>query len=226
MADKGSAALYKRADLGHEFGGVGGVAFIMVMSHLAVLGLHTYLSAGPDDESSHLWPTQRGATLYLGFVAVSALVAVAVPGGVQIKGLPLPALNGKSLVYNCNGFIAWWSLIALLAVLHSTGVLRLQVWAENIGPMVIVSGIVGNAIAFGVYAATRLRGKMESPTGIPIIDVFMGVTLNPRLTLLPGMPQLDLKFWSELRVPWCVSVCACVRWCVRVCALVCALACV
>ena len=48
----------------------------------------------------------------------------------------------------------------------------------------------------GLYAYCVFTNTAEGATGRPIYDVFMGVSLNPRIG------RLDLKMWSELRVPW------------------------
>ncbi len=62
--------------------------------------------------------------------------------------------------------------------------------------MLTWSVIWGDAVSVLLWAGALLTKKAESPTGKPFYDIFMGVVLNPRIG------SLDVKMWSELRMPW------------------------
>ena len=67
---------------------------------------------------------------------------------------------------------------------------------DNIGPIMSVSIIVGNALTFLAYFVTVLFGKAHRMSGYFLYDYFMGAPLNPRFG------NVDLKMWAEIRVPW------------------------
>ena len=138
----------------YEFGGPWGAAFIIAFSHLAVyylwIAVTYYRGAviyphGFDDILpfvARMWahirdgarPTLSAAAFYIGFVGLQAVFAVTMPG-VRARGLPIPSLGGESLEYRCNGVASWYATLALAAVLHWTGLLRLSFLVDNLGPL-------------------------------------------------------------------------------------------
>ena len=62
--------------------------------------------------------------------------------------------------------------------------------------MLTWSVIWGDAVSVLLWGGALLTKKAEQPTGKPFYDIFMGVVLNPRIG------SLDVKMWSELRMPW------------------------
>mmetsp|Transcript_10365 Transcript_10365/g.31208 ORF Transcript_10365/g.31208 Transcript_10365/m.31208 type:complete len:465 (+) Transcript_10365:155-1549(+) len=201
------------ARVADEFGGTWGTAAIIVFSHAVTYGLYLALEGdtSPLPQSGEglgayadrvaaglagAAPTLAGLQLYGGFVLGTALLSAYCPG-IPVRGRPLPSLGGQSLDYVCNGVAVWWATLAVLAAGQVTGVLPLAVWTgEHFGSILTWSVIFGDGIAVGLYAYCVFTNTAEGATGRPIYDVFMGVSLNPRIG------RLDLKMWSELRVPW------------------------
>ena len=207
-----SAPLAKRQEeVEDEFGGPRGVALIIVLSHCVVYGLYLSIEAQTSpfpargealatyaarlgEGLSGARPTAAGFGLYAGFVAFTALLSAWCPG-VVIRGRPLPSLKGRSLDYVCNGPAVWLWTLGTLCALHWGGV-RISVWVDHFGSILTWSVIFGDGIAIGTYVWCSTRGAMDRDSRRPVYDGFMGVVLNPRLG------ALDLKMWSELRVPW------------------------
>ena len=195
-----------------EFGGPVGVAVIILLSHCVVYGLYLSIesSTSPLKSCDETWlayasrarrglagaaPTATGFCLYAGFLAATALLSAFCPGA-TVRGRPLPSLKGRALTYNCNGPAVWVAFLSGLAALHLAGVLRLAVWTDHFGSVLTWSVIFGDGVAVLTYGYCRSRNVAERDSGRPLYDGFMGVTLNPRVG------PLDLKMWSELRVPW------------------------
>ena len=195
-----------------EFGGPVGVAVIILLSHCVVYGLYLSIesSTSPFKSCDETWlsyasrarrslagaaPTATGFCLYAGFLAATALLSAFCPGA-TVRGRPLPSLKGRALTYNCNGPAVWVAFLSGLAALHLAGVLRLAVWMDHFGSVLTWSVIFGDGVAVLTYGYCRSRNVAERDSGRPLYDGFMGVTLNPRVG------PLDLKMWSELRVPW------------------------
>jgi hypothetical protein len=55
-------------------------------------------------------PNQEAFITYWVFLFGQAVMAFVIPG-LQMKGLPIKHLNGKRLVYNCNGIYTWYLLL-------------------------------------------------------------------------------------------------------------------
>jgi delta24(24(1))-sterol reductase len=199
----------------YEFGGPLGAAFIMLFSHVAVyyLWISVTYYAGALIYPSGIgdigpWfgrmfghfvdgalPTWKAAAFYLGFIGLQALFAYTLPG-VRAVGLPVPSLGGKVLEYKCNGVASWYATLALAAVLHFTGILRLSFLVDNLGPLLTVSVIFGNLLAVWSYVEAKRLGATHRASGNFIYDFFMGIHLNPRVG------TLDVKMFAEIRISW------------------------
>ncbi|KAH8051936.1 sterol delta-7 reductase [Aureococcus anophagefferens] len=192
-----------------EFGGPVGVAVIILLSHCVVYGLYLSIEAStsPFKSCDETWlsyasrarrglagaaPTATGFCLYAGFLAATALLSAFCPGA-TVRGRPLPSLKGRAdlQLQRARGL---GRVLSGLAALHLAGVLRLAVWMDHFGSVLTWSVIFGDGVAVLTHGYCR-RGS-RSDSGRPLYDGFMGVTLNPRVG------PLDLKMWSELRVPW------------------------
>ncbi|GJJ11481.1 hypothetical protein Clacol_005714 [Clathrus columnatus] len=141
------------------------------------------------------YPTTYSFTMYSAFVAFELLVAFIMPG-YQQEGLPVPSLNYRTLMYNCNALWCVYTTIATALALHFTDIFRLTEIIDHFGELMTVSMIWGFGVAFGVYFITIAMGWQIRMSGNFLYDVFMGAILNPRLG------SVDLKMWLEVRIPW------------------------
>jgi delta24(24(1))-sterol reductase len=140
-------------------------------------------------------PTFTAAAIYLGFVGIELGLAYVLPG-VWVSGLPVPSENGARRRYLCNGVACWYVTLALVAVLHVTGIMPLYALADHLGPMLTVAVIFADATAIATYAITVARRRATRMTGSTIYDFFMGAVLNPFIG------RVDLKMFTELRISW------------------------
>lgn len=199
----------------YEFGGPLGVFVIILFSHLFVYYLwisFTYYQGSVVHPSSfsdlvpflgRMWdhiatgakPTLLGTGLYLGFMAFQVLLAWSVPG-FRVKGLPIPSLGNKQLSYICNGIGCWYITLITAFILHFSGLLPLSIFADHVGAMITVGTIFANLLSLWLYAKTVILKRELLEKGNPLYQFFMGVTLNPRIG------RIDLKMFSEIRIPW------------------------
>ena len=194
-----SATTVPQSKEAYEFGGPIGASVIVVFSHLLVyylwLSLHYYNGAFVMP-SMRMWrqmvqgaaPTASAAAIYLGFIGFQYLLARFVPG-IRVKGLPIPSEGNRQLSYLCNGIGCWYITLATLFLLNYTGIFRLATLADQMGSLITVGMIAANLLAVGLYLKGRASGN-------GFYDFFMGVTLNPRVG------KVDLKLFSEIRIPW------------------------
>lgn len=117
--------------------------------------------------------------------------------GVWGYGKPLPHEGGKQLRYYCNGFVSLYFTLAILAVLHFTGIWPIYTAVDEFGPLLSVAIFSGFLVSFVAYFSAIWRGKQHRMTGYPIYDFFMGAELNPRMFGI-----LDFKMFFEVRMPW------------------------
>jgi delta24(24(1))-sterol reductase len=197
-----------------EFGGAAGAVAIMLGSNLLVYylwlclahhqGAAVHPSSLPDvvpflrrswAETAAAAPTSRAALLYLGCIAFQLLLAWIMPGP-WVKGLPVPSEGNVRHAYRCNGVESWYATLAVAALLHVTGILRLSALADNLGPMLSVAVLFANGLAIAVYLVTLAAGRQTRMTGNLTYDLFMGAILNPRVG------RVDLKFFAETRISW------------------------
>ncbi|KAJ3283029.1 hypothetical protein HK104_010581 [Borealophlyctis nickersoniae] len=201
----------------YEFGGPCGVTFMMIFFPLLMYYLWISLEffdgalARPDGISDvgpwlrrmvnlvveHAAPNMFSVVLYVSFCLLEAVLAVTMPGP-TVKGLPVPSLGGKQLEYKCNGVWSFYVTIIISVVLHAGGVFNLASIIDNLGPLMTVSIIAGFAITFATYFWGVSTNNTHRMSGNPLYDLFMGAVLNPRIG------SLDLKMWSEIRVPWVI----------------------
>lgn len=116
--------------------------------------------------------------------------------GYTAYGKPLTHLGGKQLKYHCSAYASFYATIALMVVLHATGIFPLYTLLDEFGPLLSVSILSGFLTSFVVYFSALARGAQHRMTGRPIYDFFMGAELNPRIL------GIDLKMLQEVRIPW------------------------
>ncbi len=194
----------------YEFGGPIGASVIIVFSHLLVYYLWislTYYSGAMIAPSSvsdlmpflrrmghHIFsgaaPTALATAIYVGFIAFQFLLARFMPG-IQVKGLPVPSEGNRQLTYCCNGIGSWYVTLITVFLLNYTGIFPISVLADEMGALITVGMIGANGLALWLYS----RGE-DRLFGNAIYDFFMGATLNPRAG------KVDLKLFSEIRIPW------------------------
>uniref|UniRef100_A0A7R9WIE8 Delta(24(24(1)))-sterol reductase n=1 Tax=Pseudictyota dubia TaxID=2749911 RepID=A0A7R9WIE8_9STRA len=206
-----SAAFRKEVEVDarikYEFGGPVGVTFLMAFFPALMLYMYICLLrqsgrlANPfdaalwEDGLPHVMPTMFAAKLYLGFSAFQVLTAMTLPG-IVVKGLPVPSLGGRQLEYLCNGVATWYVDLAILAVVITTGVFDMADVIDNVGPIMSVAILTSFLITIVTYSVSVVKGTTHRMSGSLPYDMFMGAVLNPRIG------KLDLKMWSEIRVPW------------------------
>ena len=191
----------------YEFGGPIGSGCIIVFSHVLVYYLWVSLTFFqgklflPTHFSDIIFyfsqaaPTAIAAKIFLGFIALQFFLAYFLPG-INIKGLPIPSKNNQQLTYVCNGISCWYATLMIAVVLHFSGLFPLSLLADNMGSMITVGIIIANALALYLFILKRLSKTADSPTGNALYDFFMGTALNPRIG------KLDIKMFSEIRIPW------------------------
>ncbi len=191
----------------YEFGGPIGACFIIIFSHVLIYYLWMSLTffkgalflplsfSALTGYLSEAAPSVFAAEVFLGFVVIQMLLAYCLPG-FKVQGLPIPSQNNQQLTYLCNGIPCWYVTLTLAAVLHFTGLFPLNLLADNMGSIMTVGVIFADLLALYLFLLKRVTKTEDTPTGSTIYDFFMGVNLNPRIG------RLDLKFFSEIRVPW------------------------
>ncbi len=204
-----------RAETEREFGGAAGAIAIVVASHLLLYYLWLSLTHhhgrlfGPASVrdlvpflhecwaqiASGAAPTWRAAAIYFAFIGFELLLAYTMPG-VRVQGLPVPSEGGVRHTYLCNGAASWYVTLAVVALLHVGGWLRLTELADQLGPILTVAVLFANAVAVATHAITVAVGRQARMSGDVVYDFFMGAILNPRVG------RVDLMFFTEIRVSW------------------------
>lgn len=118
--------------------------------------------------------------------------------GFQQEGLPVPSLGYKTLIYNCNALSSLYATLVTAAGLHYSGIFRLTEIIDNYGHLMSVAMVWGFSVSFGMYFFALATGTQMRMSGNFIYDVFMGASLNPRIS------KIDLKMWAEVRIPWVI----------------------
>lgn len=205
----------KKSERDYEFGGPIGNCMIIALSHCLVYYLWiclTYYNGGLAYPSSlpdflpflgrmghHIRegaaPTYSAAAIYLGFIGIQFALAWIIPG-IRIKGLPIPSENNRQLTYLCNGTGCWYATLALVGILQYTGLFPISRLADQMGSLITIGVISANFLAIWLYLLGTFSPSRGSSSGNPIYDFFMGVILNPRIG------KIDLKLFSEIRIPW------------------------
>jgi delta24(24(1))-sterol reductase len=119
--------------------------------------------------------------------------------GVVLNGLPVPSLNYECLPYLCNALSSWYFTLIATFTLHYTGIYRLPWIVENFGELMtvaIITSFICTLVIERLGRAFHYGGKPLRLSGVWVYDIFMGVTLNPRLG------PIDRKMFAEVRVPW------------------------
>eukprot|EP00804_Cyclotella_cryptica_P008611 CCRYP_007605-RB/>CCRYP_007605-RB protein AED:0.19 eAED:0.33 QI:0/0/0/1/0/0/2/0/484 len=191
----------------YEFGGPVGVTALMfgfpiLMSYMFIcLALHQGRLPNPLELEfwqhgiSAITPTARATAIYLMFNLFQYITAATLPG-IKVLGLPVPSLGGKQLEYLCNGVATWYFDLVLVAVLHNTGVFPITAVVDEIGPIMSVAMIWAIVVTIATYIVGCVSGRTHRMSGSVPYDIFMGAVLNPRIG------NVDLKMWSEIRIPW------------------------
>ncbi|KAH9868356.1 hypothetical protein J1614_007428 [Plenodomus biglobosus] len=199
-----------------EFGGAIGMSAMMIgfpaLMYYMWIGAIFYDGKFPSrvegqswaDFFGHMWylvkteafPNNKAWQIYWFFGLMQMAFYMLMPG-VYRKGKALPHLGGKQLDYYCSAMWSFYSSIAIMLVLHFTGVFKLYTLIDEFGHIMsvaILSGFLCSAIA---YVSARVRGATVRMTGSPVVDFFLGSELNPRLFGI-----LDFKMFLEVRIPW------------------------
>jgi delta24(24(1))-sterol reductase len=191
----------------YEFGGPIGVSMLMLISPLLMYYFYFCLKLNHghlhNPFSKDFWingmttiiPNQRAFTIYLGFNFFQLITATIMPG-IKVYGLPVPSLGGKRLEYLCNGLSTWYVDLILVAILHQCGWFSITAIVDEIGPIMSVAIITGIIVTILTYVIGYTTGNTHRMTGSILYDLFMGAMLNPRIG------NVDMKMWSEIRIPW------------------------
>ncbi len=138
-------------------------------------------------------PTWTATGLYLGWLGLQALLQVFVPGP-MVQGVAQP--DGTKLSYRMNGHRCFWITVAVLAGLVGTGLLDPVIIHEQFGALLSVAAIVAASLGVLLYFWGKAHGQGFHSHGNPIVDLFMGTGLNPRI---PPRTGFDLKLFFECR---------------------------
>mmetsp|Transcript_21674 Transcript_21674/g.46385 ORF Transcript_21674/g.46385 Transcript_21674/m.46385 type:complete len:535 (-) Transcript_21674:115-1719(-) len=191
----------------YEFGGPAGVSALMVGFPILMTYLYICLATNQGQLQNPLqwefWargaptiiPTQRATVIYLSFNIFQYITAATLPG-IKVLGLPVPSLGGKQLEYLCNGVATWYIDLLLVAALHASGWFPISSVVDEIGPIMCAAMIWAIIVTIGTYVVGRVCGRTHRMSGSVPYDLFMGAVLNPRIG------NVDLKMWSEIRIPW------------------------
>ncbi|MCW2542429.1 MAG: delta(((1)))-sterol reductase [Frankiales bacterium] len=196
-----------------EFGGPVGVLGVMVGSHLLVYYLWISVTfykgsiARPTSWSDllpflgRMWshviggalPNAPAVLLYGGFLTVELFFAWVLPGP-RVLGLPIDEEGGRKRVYHCNGAASWYATLALVALLHFTGLVPITEYAKNLGPMLTTAVLIADTVAVSAYVTAVRAGMQVRMTGSVVYDFFMGAVLNPTIG------RIELKFFTVARI--------------------------
>ena len=190
-----------------EFGGPVGVSLLMVgfpilMSYLYIC-IAVHYGSLQNPVQWEFWaqglptivPTQRAIAIYMSFTVFQYITAATMPG-ITVYGLPVPSLGGKQLKYICNGVATWYVDLILVTGLHYSGWFPITTVVDEIGPIMSVAMFWGIIVTIGTYVVGVAFGRTHRMSGSIPYDMFMGAVLNPRIG------DVDLKMWSEIRIPW------------------------
>ncbi|KAI9840516.1 MAG: C-24(28) sterol reductase [Sclerophora amabilis] len=142
------------------------------------------------------FPSFRAWTIYWTFLVFEALCYMYLPG-ITAWGKPLQHEGGKQLEYYCSGVWSLYTTMVVAALLHATGLFRLDTVIDEFGPLMSVAIITGFLVSFVAYFSAISRGAQHRMSGYPVYDFFMGAELNPRMFGI-----LDFKMFFEVRLPW------------------------
>ena len=150
------------------------------------------------------FPSLKAWAIYWGFLIFQAACYLYLPG-VTAKGKPLEHEGGKQLTYYCSGMWSLYTTIAVVGVLHVTGLFKLYTIIDEFGPLMSVAIISGFLVSVVAYISAIYRGAEHRMTGHLVYDFFMGAELNPRMFGI-----LDFKMFFEVRLPWYILfLCSC-----------------
>lgn len=199
-----------------EFGGSFGTALMMLLFPILMwymwIGATYYNGKFPSRNPGQTWlgfgaemaslvytgafPHAKAWLWYWSYLVFQAACYCLLPG-VWSYGKPLPHENNKQLPYFCNAYVSLYFTLAVLAVLHFTGVWPLYQAIDEFGPLLSVAILSGFLVSVVAYISAIYRGKQHRMTGHVIYDFFMGAELNPRMFGI-----LDFKMFFEVRMPW------------------------
>ncbi len=81
---------------------------------------------------------------------------------------------------------------------HALGLYNLARIIAIVGPLMSTAVMFALVVTIVQYVISTSNGTAHRMSGNVIYDIFMGAPLNPRLG------PLDLKMFSEIRVPWTI----------------------
>jgi delta24(24(1))-sterol reductase len=195
-----------------EFGGTAGAIGLILFSHFVpfyfVLSLKcvsgglywpSSLSELFSDLQNTCSPTLVAFVIYVGFCLIQVIFAAILPG-VIVKGLPIPTENNRQYSYNCNALASWYITLVLVVILHLTGIFPLTILTDQFGSILSVAVICSDILAVIIHVHATRTGQTCRVTNSTIYDFFMGVWLNPRVSVFGR--QVDLKLLGEVRLSW------------------------
>ncbi|KAF8202267.1 ergosterol biosynthesis ERG4/ERG24 [Pholiota molesta] len=115
-------------------------------------------------------PNAYAWKVYSGNFFFQLFIAWVLPG-YQQEGLPVPSLNYKTLMYNCNALICLYTTLVTAAALHYYNIFRLTEIIDNYGHLMSVSMIFGFGVSLITYLYAVLTGT-KSAFRIPWVIVF------------------------------------------------------
>ncbi len=131
--------------------------------------------------------------------------------GYHQEGLPVPSLNYKTLMYNCNAlhvFMSRWSTAAVLHLTHT----------HSVSPRSSTTTAISCRLQhlwlcvelWDVFPGPSPAGKQVRMSGNFIYDVFKGA--------IPQSEDWERGFkdvGAEVRIPWNITLFLCSFWCMQ-----------
>ena len=109
-------------------------------------------------------PTVYSIQIYIGYVVFSALLAFIMPGPI-VKGMPVPSLNYKQLLYTCNGYSSFYFTVFLSLVANQAGWFKLRDIVDNFGALLMTAIATGWIMSFAAYALALILGTGHRLSG-------------------------------------------------------------
>jgi len=107
-------------------------------------------------------------------------------------------LNNKQLTYTCNGYVAWFSTLAVVYLLYLTDIFKISSVIDHIGSIMTVAILWGDFFSLVIYFLAFRSGNEHRVHGNFIYDLFMGVYLNPRLFGIDWKLFVETRVWVNL----------------------------
>eukprot|EP00892_Ulva_mutabilis_P004519 jgi/Ulvmu1/2439/UM134_0021.1 len=145
----------------------------------------------------HAAPSLAALAFHVAYTGYQWALAQWLPGPV-VYGAPVDVEDpaGERHAYICNAPFAWYTTLALAAVLHVSGAFDLVWIIDQFGPLIILLSVAASIALYAWAAAHAPPADAAAATGSAAYDTFMGLLLHPRIG------AVHLKMLFDVRLPW------------------------